>query len=75
MEKNRGVASNNNKCEPCFDLNEDGTMLPELNTFECNSNTCELVPKNTTGVGTGRKNTVPVKDQVKKIEKYSFFSF
>ena len=41
-------------------------MLPEVSTFDCNANTCELVPNNPNGVGTGRKNTVPVKDEPKK---------
>ena len=75
MEDNRGVASDNNRCDPCFDLNEDGTMLPELNQFDCNANTCDLVPNNSNGVGTGRKNTKPVREEVKKVSKESFFSF
>ena len=75
MEDNRGVASDNNRCDPCFDLNEDGTMLPELNQFDCNANTCDLVPNNSNGVGTGRKNTKSVREEVKKVSKESFFSF
>jgi hypothetical protein len=75
MEENRGVASDNNKCDPCFDLNEDGTMVPEVNKFDCNANTCSLVENNPNGIGTGRKNTIPVKEEPKKVSKETFFSF
>ena len=57
MKKNAELALNDNMCKPCFDLNDAGTMLPELNKFECDGTTCALVPGDNNGVGTGRDYT------------------
>ena len=59
MKDNQSVAGDNNKCDPCFDFNEDGTMAPELNKFQCDANVCTLNNNNPAGVGTGRNFNVP----------------
>ena len=33
MKKNVELALSDNMCVPCYDLNEDGTMLPEATNF------------------------------------------
>lgn len=76
MEENRALSSEENRCEPCFDLNEEGTMLPEVNKFECNAKTCALVNNKDHGIGTGRQNTAPTKkEEAKQVPADSFFSF
>lgn len=77
MNENKNIASENNRCEPCYDLMEEGTMLPEVNKFECNANTCALRENVPYGVGTGRQyNTLPIKnDEIKKVPKENFLSF
>lgn len=58
MKQNVELAINNNKCTPCFGLDEDGTMLPEVNKFNCTENTCTLNTNNVNGIGTGRNHQV-----------------
>lgn len=58
MKQNVELALNNNKCTPCFGLDEDGTMLPEVNKFNCTENTCTLNTNNVNGIGTGRNHQV-----------------
>lgn len=58
IKKNSEFALNDNMCEPCFDLNESGTMLPEANKFECNGTSCSLVQGDVNGIGTGRDYNV-----------------
>lgn len=76
MKDNQNVAGDNNKCEPCFDFNEDGTMAPELNKFQCDANVCTLNNNNPAGIGTGRNFNVPKRgDNVKVVPKENFMSF
>ena len=58
MKSNIDLALNNNMCTPCFDLDQDGTMLPEANKFNCNEFTCTLNETNVNGIGTGRNYSV-----------------
>jgi len=58
MKKNVELALSDNMCVPCYDLNEDGTMLPEATKFQCNENTCTLVENNAIGIGAGRNYNV-----------------
>jgi hypothetical protein len=58
IESNKEIANNNNNCVPCYDLNSDGTMLPEENKFQCDTNTCNMYVNNINGIGTGRDYTV-----------------
>jgi len=76
MKDNQSVAGDNNKCDPCFDFNEDGTMAPELNKFQCDANVCTLNNNNPAGIGTGRNFNVPKRgDNVKVVPKENFMSF
>ena len=41
MTNNRKTAQSYlNNCAPCFDTNQNGTMLPEQNMVKCNTRTC-----------------------------------
>ena len=76
MKDNQSVAGDNNKCDPCFDFNEDGTMAPELNKFQCDANVCTLNNNNPAGIGTGRNFNVPKRgNEVKVVPKENFMSF
>tara|TARA_B100000497_G_C7374182_1_gene240654 strand:- start:34 stop:450 length:417 start_codon:yes stop_codon:yes gene_type:complete len=76
MKDNQSVAGDNNKCDPCFDFNEDGTMAPELNKFQCDANVCTLNNNNPAGIGTGRNFNVPKRgNDVKVVPKENFMSF
>lgn len=76
MRENQNIAGDNNKCVPCFDLNEAGTMAPELNKFQCDANVCTLNNNNANGIGTGRNYNVPQKKgDVKAVPKENFMSF
>lgn len=76
MKDNQSVAGDNNKCNPCFDFNEDGTMAPELNKFQCDANVCTLNNNNPAGIGTGRNFNVPKRgNDVKVVPKENFMSF
>ena len=76
MKDNQSVAGDNNKCDPCFDFNENGTMVPELNKFQCDANVCTLNNNNPAGIGTGRNFNVPkTENDVKVVPKENFMSF
>lgn len=76
MKDNQNVAGNNNKCKDSFEFNEDGTMAPELNKFQCDANVCALNNNNPKGIGTGRNFNVPKRgDDVKVVPKENFMSF
>tara|TARA_B110000259_G_scaffold173311_1_gene206457 strand:+ start:316 stop:729 length:414 start_codon:yes stop_codon:yes gene_type:complete len=75
MNENKNVAGSNNKCEPCFDFNEDGTMVPELNKFECNANMCTLKDNNSSGIGTGRNHNVVKMNVSNAVTKENFMRF
>lgn len=59
MKQNEQFSEENNKCVPCFDFNEAGTMLPEQNKTQCNANTCNTTLNDSAGLGTGRNYNVP----------------
>ena len=59
MKQNEEFSEENNKCVPCFDFNEAGTMLPEQNKTQCNANTCNTTLNDSAGLGTGRNYNVP----------------
>lgn len=42
------------KCVPCYDVKEDGTMLPEQSTVKCTDRVCNVSAKNPAGLGQGR---------------------
>jgi hypothetical protein len=68
MSQNQELALNSNMCTPCFDYDQDGTMLPEANKFQCNENTCTLSQNNVDGIGTGRNYAVAPNGVIGKSE-------
>ena len=52
---NRTYAVQKNGCGPCVSPYNQGTMLPEQNVQSCNSNSCNAVINDETGLGIGRK--------------------
>ena len=54
MKDNLVIAEKINKCGPCFDHKEPGTMLPEKNMVKCNKTKCEFTKADPSGLGTGR---------------------
>lgn len=58
MKQHLEVASNQNRCEPCFDFNEPGTMAPTANSFQCSGTTCSLNSGDPNGIGTDRNYAV-----------------
>ena len=54
MKDNLTIAEKLNKCGPCFDHKESGTMLPEKNMVKCDKNKCNFSKGNPSGLGTGR---------------------
>ena len=76
IKQNQNVANENNKCVPCYDLNEEGTMLPEVNKFQCDANTCSLNNNQSHGIGTGRNHKVPRRGgEDKVVTKEAFLNF
>lgn len=55
MQRNRDQAEKNNLCGSCFDQNQSGTMLPELEMQSCNKRTCTFPLNDHQGLGMGRK--------------------
>lgn len=55
MQRNREQAEKNNLCGSCFDQNQSGTMLPELEMQACTKRTCTFPMNDTMGLGMGRK--------------------
>jgi hypothetical protein len=57
LQENRENAWAQYSCKPCFDFNEDGTMLPEKRMIDCNKETCGFKSESQGGLGMGRTNT------------------
>ena len=81
MDENRGVAYEDNVCKPCYDFNQDGTMLPEKYKTQCTEHSCTFDPNSTNGLGTGRNynvksNTPLMNDKEQKVvPQQGFLSF
>ena len=58
MTENRRRAEKNNLCGSCFEQNESGTMLPELEMQACNKRTCTFPMSDNMGLGIGRTASV-----------------
>lgn len=56
IQENRDKAMLDNRCTPCFEPFEDGTMLPEQSKQVCNDKSCSFQPHNEGGLGLGRKH-------------------
>lgn len=55
MEEDRASAHKENKCAPCYDVNSDGTMLPEQDKIVCDGRVCQVQAGNKAGLGQGRQ--------------------
>ena len=55
MKKNAADAYQLNRCGPCVEPYDEGTMLPEQVTQVCNSKVCSFNPTNPYGLGLGRE--------------------
>lgn len=55
MKKNAFDAYSTNKCGPCMEPYDEGTMMPERQKQECNSRTCTFDIDNPSGLGLGRQ--------------------
>ena len=69
MMNNRMSAYNNNKCGPCIEPFNEGTMLSEQNKVVCNKNSCSSYVANPDGLGTGRQYESI--DTNQNVEEYS----
>lgn len=55
MKKNAVDAYIQNKCGPCMEPYNEGTMANEKSKQECNTRTCKFSPHDATGIGLGRQ--------------------
>jgi hypothetical protein len=55
MTEDRSSAYKENKCAPCYDVNSDGTMLPEQDRIACDGRVCQVQSVNEAGLGRGRQ--------------------
>lgn len=55
MKKNAFEAYTTNRCGPCAEPYDVGTMLPEYNKQQCNSRTCSMSVNDPWGLGLGRQ--------------------
>lgn len=54
MQKNRDAAVGANKCGPCVEPWNQGTMLPEQSVVKCTTSTCTRATNDPYGLGQGR---------------------
>ena len=66
MEEDRRKAWTENKCTPCYDVNESGTMLPEQSQVNCDGRLCQTTPGNPAGLGQGRSYQFPQNGSLKE---------
>jgi hypothetical protein len=59
MMKNRKDVYELNKCGPCMNPYNEGTMLPEHTIMKCNASTCSFNIKEGSGIGLGRDYGYP----------------
>lgn len=55
MKKNAFDAYSTNKCGPCAEPYDEGTMLPEQSKEQCNARTCTFTKNDPYGIGLGRQ--------------------
>lgn len=55
MKKNAFDAYMTNRCGPCMEPYDVGTMVPEHEKQQCNSRTCSFAPHDENGLGLGRQ--------------------
>lgn len=57
MQKNRQVSYEQNRCGPCMEPFNQGTMMPEQLIQTCNASSCTFKVNDINGVGLGRDST------------------
>ena len=62
MKKQALDAYISNRCGPCEEPFNVGTMLPEKTTQSCNTRTCKFVNNDDTGIGVGRQYFDPTEE-------------
>jgi len=65
MDEQRHKSYTDNKCVPCYDVNESGTMLPEQSKVQCDGRVCQTTPGNQAGLGQGRDYRFPQNGSLK----------
>jgi hypothetical protein len=60
MQKNRENAINTNRCGPCVEPWNQGTMLPEQSTLKCDNSVCSININDPYGLGQGRDYGIKV---------------
>lgn len=63
IKKNAFDAYSANRCGPCQEPYDIGTMLPEHSKQSCNSRTCSFASNDEFGIGMGRQYTDPEVDK------------
>lgn len=66
IKKNATSAYIRNRCGPCVEPYEQGTMLPEMERQVCNERTCSFVVNDPYGIGLGRQFYTNESDDVFK---------
>ena len=56
MKNNRLMSYEANRCGPCVNPYNEGTMMPEQTIQHCNKNNCTFAVNDVNGVGLGRKS-------------------
>lgn len=59
MMKNKQAAYKQNRCGPCMNPYNQGTMLPEQSLMKCDTNTCSFKLNDHMGIGLGRDYGYP----------------
>lgn len=54
MKDNLSSCVASSKIPSAYSVDQDGTMLPEQNKMQCNTNACTVSPNDVEGIGTGR---------------------
>lgn len=63
MKKNAAVAYTQNRCGPCVEPYDQGTMLPEQVKQSCNAKTCTFAVSDPYGLGVGREYILSEEDK------------
>jgi hypothetical protein len=63
MKKNASTAYMGNRCGPCVEPYDQGTMMPELEQQVCNERVCSFGVSNPYGLGLGRQFYTEERDQ------------
>jgi hypothetical protein len=62
MKQNAAESYNTNKCGPCVEPYDQGTMMPEFEKQECNERTCSFGVSDSYGLGLGRQFYTQARD-------------